>query len=757
MFMQKRITLLFFIISLFSFSQKRQLNLAENSFNSLSYAKAIKHYQKYIKKSGDSIVLNKLAVSHYKLGNYNNAYQYFNLWELLDENDLSSFSAEELYLYASSALNSESADRYISLMNYFVKQHPTDSRASFYKRRSLLETYRSKFNTQYTITPFELNSKYSDFGFYAQNDKSFFVSKRAKTKLDSWSGNYFSSLYNYNFNEDISKSRVVKFRLNGDGKSHRSTSALNSTGDQLYLTQSTQNAEGNSYLQIIRYSLDNKGKWSNPESLSINGNDYNTAHPSIDKSGSILYFSSDRPGGYGQSDIYRVDINADSSLEEPINLGPKINTASRESFPFIDDDDSLYFASDGHPSYGGLDIFGIAINDPSAMAINLGKPLNTEKDDFAYFSAEGKTYISSNREGGQGSDDIYKVKIENPIEFNCFGSISGLVINQQTGKPVANANVEVLDNMLQITVVETSDNGFYHIEELACGKQYTLRITEENHKVSTKQIDISRVYDHNEIATIALKPKLTVEGQLAAFIKGQEILYGFDKESYLAEGQKIIEKLAALLKQNSDKKIEIKSYTDTKGPENYNLWLSQQRSNYILNQLVQLGVSQSQLVSTGMGEFNPSRDCETTDCSYSKAEQRRTIFSLISEQKSEDLHRTVEITNPEPVRFAFDSKTFMTLSEKQTIDEIVSSMISDKTLKIKIIGHTDAIGPSQYNYELSRQRAEKIKKMIVKLGISENRIQIIPKGETQPLNNCANENCSIEQHRLNRRVEFEYY
>jgi outer membrane protein OmpA-like peptidoglycan-associated protein len=158
-----------------------------------------------------------------------------------------------------------------------------------------------------------------------------------------------------------------------------------------------------------------------------------------------------------------------------------------------------------------------------------------------------------------------------------------------------------------------------------------------------------------------------------------------------------------------------------------------------------------------MGEFNPSRDCETPDCLYSKAEQRRTIFSLISEQKSEDLHRTVEITNPEPVRFAFESTAFMTLSEKQTIDEIVSSMISDKTLKIKIIGHTDAIGPSQYNYELSRQRAEKIKKMIVKLGISENRIQIIPKGETQPLNNCANENCSIEQHRLNRRVEFEYY
>jgi len=755
--MQKCITLLFFIISLFSFSQKRQLNLAENSFNSLSYAKAIKHYQKYIKKSGDSIVLNKLAVSHYKLGNYNNAYQYFNLWELLDENDLSSFSAEELYLYASSALNSESADRYISLMNYFVKQHPTDSRASFYKRRSLLETYRSKFNTQYTITPFELNSKYSDFGFYAQNDKSFFVSKRAKTKLDSWSGNYFSSLYNYNFNEDISKSRVVKFRLNGDGKSHRSTSALNSTGDQLYLTQSTQNAEGNSYLQIIRYSLDNKGKWSNPESLSINGNDYNTAHPSIDKSGSILYFSSDRPGGYGQSDIYRVDINADSSLEEPINLGPKINTASRESFPFIDDDDSLYFASDGHPSYGGLDIFGIAINDPSAMAINLGKPLNTEKDDFAYFSAEGKTYISSNREGGQGSDDIYKVKIENPIEFNCFGSISGLVINQQTGKPVANANVEVLDNMLQITVVETSDNGFYHIEELACGKQYTLRITEENHKVSTKQIDISRVYDHNEIATIALSPFKTAEDQLAAITKeakskGREILYGFDKKEYLPKAEPLVQQLAELLKENPTKQLVIESFTDPSGPERYNQWLSQERSDFIKSKLVAYGVNPEQLISVGKGEYDSNSDCMRADCNYSFSRQRRTEFTFNTTTAQTEVVN-IATQEFEDIKFALDSVFFFEQRANETVNTIASYLLKNKYSTVLLTGHTDSVGPAEYNMMLSKKRAESIKSLLIKKGIAPSRIETLGKGETQLLNDCGLvKRCTPEQHRVNRSI-----
>ena len=756
--MNKYLLVIFCFFAYFSFSQSRQLKKAESSFNSLHYAKAVKHYEKYINKSGDSTLLNKLAFSYYKKGDYNKAYYNFNLWESLEKNNLNSFTAEELYLYAVSALSLKTKDRYDSIISNFVSMHPTDSRALFHTKRSLLEKYKTKFKTRYVLTPFELNSEYSDFGFYAQNDKNFFVSKRAKTKLDYWSSKYFSSLYTYNNKEKLIKPNPIKFSLRSDFKAHQSTAALNSTGDQLYLTQSAQNSQGESYLQIIRYNLNKEGKWHKPELLSINRNEYNNAHPSIDKAGKMLYFSSDRPGGYGLSDLYRVEIKADGSLADPVNLGPKINTASRESFPFIDDNYNLYFASDGHPSYGGLDIFGIAINDPYAMTFNLGKPLNNVKDDFAYFSADGKTYISSNREGGQGSDDIYKVEIENPIVFDCFGSVSGLVVNKQTNKPVINAQIEVLDDMLQVKVVQTSKNGFYHIEDLECGKQYNLRITEENHKVSTKKIDISRVYDHGEIATIALNPKVTIEGQLADIVnnnrsKDREILYGFDKKQYLPEGETVVRELAELLKENPSQQLVIESYTDPSGPDVYNKWLSQERSDFIKNKLIAYGVDSEQLVSLGKGEFVSSADCMTANCNYSNSKQRRTEFKLANTAANTNV-TSIVTQEFKDINFAFDSVFYFKESANETINAVASYLLQNKNAGILLTGHSDSVGNADYNMSLSKKRAENIKASLIRKGIASSRIEIIAKGETQLLNDCSlADKCTQEQHRINRRVE----
>lgn len=734
---------------------------ADRLYNSLSFDKATKHYEKYIRKSGDSVVLNKLAYSQYKKGDYSYAYTSYKGWESMEKIDLDIFSSEELYQYAISALSSKHETHYDSLISEFSKRYPTDSRADLHNRKKLKEKYVSKFNTTYTLSPSRLNSNHSDFGYYAKNDIAYFVSKRYSKNKDQWSGKNFSTLFSFNPNDASSKPTAVKFKINRDLNAHQSTSALNKEGTILYTTQSVRNPEGDYYLQIFRYRLDSDGQWSKPESLSINAFNYNTAHPSIDEQESLLYFSSDRPGGYGLSDLYSVELKPDGNLGEPVNLGPKINTSSRESFPFIDDENILYFASDGHPTFGGLDIFGIAINDPNAMAFNLGKPLNDIKDDFAYFSYNGKTFISSNREQGEGSDDIYEVSIENPIVFNCYGSISGLVMNEQTGKPILGAEVKVLKGNVEVKSTQTSSNGFYHIENLDCGGQFTLLVSHDDLEEISKEIQISRVYDHKEISTINLGTKQTIEGQLASILEttksnGQEILYGFDKKEYLPQGEDVIRELAGLLNENPSQKIVIESYTDPSGPEVYNQWLSQERSDFIKNKLIQLGVNEDQLISQGKGEFSSSRDCLTAECIYTRAKQRRTEFRLVENQPINS--RVAKTVAPAPqienILFAFDSVFFLQEKASETIDKIALYLQQNTNANVTLTGHSDSVGPASYNMILSKNRANSIKDLLVQKGIDPGRIKTIGKGEEQLVNDCQEPNlCTVEQHRKNRRVE----
>ena len=756
--------LLFFLcwfISSFLFAQNKHLSKAESSYNDLAYNKAIKLYDKYILKSGDSTVLNKLAFSYYKIGDYKRAYEKYNAWELQSDFNLSSFSIEELYQYAIAANSSNEKDKYDSLISVFSSRYPTDSRATFHKRRKLADTFLAKFNTQYKITPFALNSKYSDFGFYTQADNAFFVSKRLKNGSDSWSGKYFSSLFTYNSNNS-STSSPIKFKIRNNDLAHHSSSVLNKAGTEIYVTQSVPNKSGNLFLNIIKYHYD-QGVLSDPESLSINGADYNTAHPSINYKENTLYFSSDRPGGYGLSDLYQVEMKSDGSLGDPVNLGPKINTASRESFPFIDQENYLYFASDGHPTYGGLDIFGIALDDPYAIVLNLGKPLNDIQDDFGYYSSNGKAYFSSNREGGLGSDDIYEVLIENPIVLDCFGSISGLVINEFTGKPIENAVIEVLKNKIQVTTTQTSANGFYSIENLDCGEQFTLRISHQNYEEASKQIQISRLYDHSKISTVALSQKNSFEDKLETITnnansKSNEILYGFDKIEYLPQGEVLIKELAELLIQTPDKNIVIESYTDPSGPEKYNQWLSQERSNFIKNRLIQLGVDESQLISIGKGEFRNNRDCPTNNCEYDRNRQRRTDFKIFNDDEVKYNQKKKEDLNVEDLVFSFNSVFFLKNEANKTLDKVASYLFENTDIVVTLTGHSDSVGPDQFNLILSNKRAEHVKSLLIKRGIDSNRIKTRGMGETQPKIKCDSQSsCTIQDHRKNRRLEFKFH
>ena len=186
--------------------------------------------------------------------------------------------------------------------------------------------------------------------------------------------------------------------------------------------------------------------WDNIEGFAINSENYSVKNPSVSADGKTLYFASDMPGGYGKFDIYKAVINNDGTLGEAMNLGQKVNTEAQEMFPFISGNGTLYFSSNGHLGLGGMDVFFTKeIDGKIAPVRNVGLPVNSNADDFAFRINEenGDGFISSNREGGQGSDDIYAIKKLQPI-FDVL--VSAKAIDNKTDEPIANAMVTLYDS-----------------------------------------------------------------------------------------------------------------------------------------------------------------------------------------------------------------------------------------------------------------------------------------------------------------------
>ncbi|MGS0524655.1 TolB family protein [Zobellia nedashkovskayae] len=229
---------------------------------------------------------------------------------------------------------------------------------------------------------------------------------------------------------------------------------------------------GVSRLKIYR-AFKKGDSWSEPEDLPFNNTNYSVAHPSLSSDGTKLYFASDMPGGKGASDIYVVTVLSDGTFGDPVNMGALVNTEEKETFPYIANSDILYFASNGHPGLGGLDIFKVDLNKEN-KATNLGSPINSSEDDFSLVvdSSEEIGYFASNRKGGKGSDDIYGLKRS---DTDCFTFIEGNAYDKDSDKPLAETIVEALDyDGQKLAETVTASDGSYIIRIPCQEKQYQL-------------------------------------------------------------------------------------------------------------------------------------------------------------------------------------------------------------------------------------------------------------------------------------------
>ncbi|CAM1361379.1 WD40-like Beta Propeller Repeat [Tenacibaculum sediminilitoris] len=632
--------ILHIIISLFVFggvyAQKAQIEKADKKYEVFQFIEASKIYQKVAESGYESEELfKKLGDLYYFKSKYTEAEKWYEkLYKLNDK------SLEDDYLlrYAQTLKVSGKKKKAAHLYNKFLKASGVLNN-DFTSSEDYLKIIAENSN-RYNTEPIPINLEGIDYGTFVYKEKIYFSSSRnlgKKKNIDAWSDRPFLDIYEVDYNKEknsYGEPKLLKGEVNT--KLHECSPVITKDGKTLYFTRNNTTPRikeiKNKAVQLKIYRATKvNGKWDNIEDLSINGDNYSNAHPTLSPDEKVLYFVSNMSTSIGQTDLYAVEINNDGSLGKPRNLGAKINTKGRESFPFVTKDNELYFSSDGHFGLGGYDVFYIDLKKTGGQLLNVGEPINGAYDDYA-FSINNHTkkgFFSSSR---SKTDNIYSLKEIKPIKELLEAPFTGQIVDSETGKPISDAKItiESEDNILKFDV-STDENGFFETK-LNKFKSHVATIKNKDYEttdvflVKGKNVyekDFKLVRNVFEIA----KDSTT---DLSKILKVKHIYFDFAKAVIKEEAKIELEKIVAAMEEYPDLKIDIRSHTDTRATEAHNMVLSIKRANATMEYLVKRGIDKSRLSVKGYGETQPLNLCNP--CSEEEhAQNRRSEFIILQE------------------------------------------------------------------------------------------------------------------------------
>ncbi|QLG44231.1 OmpA family protein [Costertonia aggregata] len=643
--MIKRILLLIVLISSTSniLGQDRLITKANEKYAEYSFSPAIDIYKKVLDKGYVSPdLLKKLGNSYYFNADYPEASK---IYKRLVDDYGDEVSAEDYFRYAQTLRTLGQYDESKAVMSKFTEMTSDDGRASAYKSERDYMAEIAKNSGRYDIGPFEYNSIYSEFAPSFYKKGILFSSDRDTGNLaryrHTWNSKDFLDLYKVN-SDSASLNLVTKLDKNLNTRLHESTSASTKDGNITYFTRNNmkdgkyvKDENGVIRLKIFRAVAEN-GVWVSIEDLPFNSDTYSIAHPALSPDERTLYFASDMPGTYGQSDIFKVAINQDGTFGTPENLGGNINTEARETFPFVSADEILYFASDGHPGLGGLDVFATKIKNRTynGTIFNVGEPVNSKMDDFTFILDEStkKGYFASNREGGMGEDDIYSLLETKPLEFDCIQRISGTVRDKISSEPLVGATIKVIDeNNDEILTAITDANGNYNLQ-LDCNQGNFVRALMQGYVPSEEYLGKSTgepmaidFYLERDTVTAGFGD------DLAKLLQLSTIYFDLNKYNIRPDAEIEIQKVIAAMEKYPSLKIQVNSHTDSRGRDSYNLWLSQKRAESTVEYMVSKGIDKERLLGQGYGETRLVNGCDNnTRCTKEQHQlNRRSEFIIL--------------------------------------------------------------------------------------------------------------------------------
>jgi outer membrane protein OmpA-like peptidoglycan-associated protein len=356
-----------------------------------------------------------------------------------------------------------------------------------------------------------------------------------------------------------------------------------------------------------------------------NTSEYSTGQPALSPDGNTLYFVSDKPGGKGMSDIYKVTVNKDGSLGTPQRLGDHINTEGKEVFPYVDSNSNLYFSSDGHMGIGGLDVFYAEVKGGNyGSPMNIGRDVNSPGDDFAFKfdpnTQEG--YVSSDRDGGAGSDDLYQIK---QLEELCDVTYNVSVINEYTKDPISGARVDLYDIYENRLSSKTSnpDGEATHLAE--CEKPNEVLAFAEGFESNGVTVDGESGGEVDVVIPLRPIEEIIVDDK----VELNPILFDYDKHNIKPQAAFELDKLVAIMKKYPNMIIKVESHTDNRANDSYNVDLSNRRAQSTVQYVISKGVDSSRISGEGFGEERPVVDCGDNCTEEQHQKNRRSEFIIV--------------------------------------------------------------------------------------------------------------------------------
>ncbi|NOU60238.1 OmpA family protein [Marinifilum caeruleilacunae] len=669
------IFLVLFLITLGNinlYAQSQLVQKGERYFNNKEFAHAINYFEKYLENNNDIDIQRKLSKCYVQTQKDTEAL--YIMEKLVNDPRAKS---EDFLNYAHLLKSMRNYNEAKVWFEKYAKIKPGDQDIqNLILSCNLINELEDK--QQFIAKAVSINSPQSDFASALYKDGLVFVSGRhnkTSKQIDGRTGEHYLDLY---YTERVGDRFVeaIPFSEIFNSKYHEGPACFTPNERFVFFTRNkgNLNLEGKSELNIYTSRFNGKS-WDKPELFLFSGRAYSIGHPSISPDGRSLYFISNMKGGYGGTDIY-VCRKLGFSWSKPINLGPTVNTSGNEMFPFIGNDNYLYFASDGHIGFGGLDIFKTTFEQNHwTFPINLGPPFNSEKDDFGliFKNSKAEGYFSSNR---RGNDDIFSFA-QNPDKLK---SLHGRMVDMYSKKSIPDVDIVLMDNLSKEKSAKSSDKGMFKLDIFE-GGNYSLIVSKPGYK--TKRI----LYFDQEGSA----PKqLNISMETTPWVKFKGIVV--DQYSGRALEQATIEIINRSYKTN--RFCETDDYgefvQDIDPSKSYDIIIRQ--GGYFTKVIQNYRYQNEQFEQIELQKFNKNENMQ--------------LFGVEYEKSSAELEKN-------------------TITE---LDNLANLLLVNPNIAIQIIGFTNFDNGKKENKILSLERASQAAEYVISKGITSNRVEYKPGG-----------------------------
>lgn len=640
-----KIIFLLFLLPLTLVAQRGHVDAGDEFYKQKLYKEAISEYKLALE---EKIVVNRfyltqqVAKTYHRLFDYENAAIWYDkLLEFKDDN-----SAENIYEYGQLLRNLERYDEAKAIFDDYLKRLVNqDLKDELYALCDWplvhdAEDEYPKFHHQ--KTNIETGGRSMGYDFY-NSGLMMGIPQQSEDETHTlfYDLSYISSTDSVSFNTGESLPGAINHSF------YEGAPSISADGKTMYYTANASEIkkykikkkdelaisdDGTNILKIF-VAKNINGKWSNPTELNINNNAHNTAFPHLSKDGKFLFYCSDKTGGKGKMDIYFARRINDSVWSNPTALSPLVNTFEHELYPYLSDG-KLYFTSKGLPGFGGSDLFVADWDNGNISNVkNLGRKVNSSKDDFALIWENGAGYFSSNREGTHGYDYVYYLKKEDAPKAVEMDTISGFVVNSISDEPIKDVFVSLYEkdengNFNLVETKRTDDKGYWEFI-VHKDKEYQVKFDKggyDLYEASIPKDNGMTPSNRDEVLTklnpLQFRPKAEKDNVLTI----NNIYFEFNSAELKTESKEILNKLAAFLKENPDARVELGAHTDAVGKASYNLNLSQKRANSCVKYLISQGVTKSNLIGKGYGETKILNGCiEWNSCSEEENKVNRRV------------------------------------------------------------------------------------------------------------------------------------